>query len=137
MCPTAPAAGARLGCPAFTVATIRPAALLDERFLQDYIRRGALYVMTTGAGSDRHNTLCIAGGLLHLTVDAETYSQLGLLGRASGVHPRRQFFRVQVNLRGQGFRPSFSASFLFVARLALKGPLSTTRNRVRTKRATL
>ena len=106
--PTAPAAGSRLGCPAFTVATIRPAALLDERFLQDYIRHGALYVMTTGAGSDRHNTLCIAGGLLHLTVDAETYSQLGLLGRASGVHPRKQFFRVQVDLRGQDFRPGDS-----------------------------
>jgi len=93
-----------LACPAFTVATIRPVAVLNEEFVRDYIRRGSLYVMSTGSAVDRHNTLCIAVGILHLTVDAETYRRLGLVGTPSAVHPSGQFFHVQVDLRGEGFR---------------------------------
>jgi ribonuclease P/MRP protein subunit RPP40 len=102
-----PAGGGRRGaleCPAFTVATIRPEALLHEHFLRDYVQRGSVSVMTTGAAAERHNALCVAGGMLHLFVDAETYRRLGLDGVASGVHPSGQFFRVQVDLRADGFR---------------------------------
>ena len=92
-----------LECPAFTVATIRPVAVLHEEFVRNYVRQGSLYVMTTGSAVDRHNTLCIAAGILHLTVDSETYRRLGLVGTPSAVHPSGQFFHVQVDLSAEGF----------------------------------
>jgi ribonuclease P/MRP protein subunit RPP40 len=92
-----------LSCPAFTVATIQPVALLNENFLCSYIRRGSLYVMSTGLAVDRHNTLCITGGMLHLFVDSDTYRRLGIVGKASGVHQSGQFFHVQINLGAEGF----------------------------------
>ena len=103
-------APAALACPAFTVATIQPVAVLHERFLRDYIARGSLYVLATGAAAERHNSLCIAGdGILRLVVDAETYRRLGLVGTPSAVHPGGQFFHVQVDLAAPGFRAGDSA----------------------------
>ena len=94
-----------LACPAFTVATIQPVAMLNERFLRDYVARGSLYVLATGAAADRHNSICIAGdGVLRLVVDAETYRRLGLEGAPSAVHPGGQFFHVQIDLTAPGFR---------------------------------
>ena len=98
-----------LDCPAFTVATIPPAALLHEHFLRDYVRRGSVSVLATGAATERHNALCVTGGVLHLVVDAETYRRLGLDGTASSVHPGGQFFRVCIDLRADGFRGGDSA----------------------------
>jgi ribonuclease P/MRP protein subunit RPP40 len=58
-----------------------------------------------GGRQDRRNTCCVSpDGVLRMTLDRETYQQLGLMGRKSRFRDKRdELFHVTVNLRAPGF----------------------------------
>ncbi|KAJ1481110.1 hypothetical protein T484DRAFT_1808607, partial [Baffinella frigidus] len=95
--------------PVFTVATVRPDVFLDEAFAAENVRPGGLYCLSSGPAVDRHNTLCVAGGVLRLTVDAATYAKLGLDGRRSRVHPDSPFHLISLPIASPAFKQGDAA----------------------------
>ena len=119
--------------PVFTVATVRPEVFLDEEFVAKYVRPGGLYCLSTGTAVDRHNTLCVAGGVLRLTVDAATYAKLGLDGCRSRVHPDAPFHLISLPIASPAFKQGDAAFERAKWSLARLSPVRLLASRVNPK----
>jgi hypothetical protein len=84
--------------PVFTVATVRPACLINSEFISKYVERGCVYVLAVDTSVDRHNTLCVVAGRLTFSVHRETFWQLGLQGKRCPLSSSSEFYIVEIEL---------------------------------------
>ncbi|KAF8939864.1 hypothetical protein BGZ58_008492 [Dissophora ornata] len=77
---------------------------LSSAFMQ-HIRNGMIALSVHG-GIDTHDVVCLDGkGKLTLSLNKDSYEQLGLSGTPSKFHPNRQRYVVEVDLRSPSMVP--------------------------------
>ncbi|KAL6073530.1 Ribonuclease P protein subunit p40 [Balamuthia mandrillaris] len=81
--------------------------LLEPSFLNAHVRQGELRAISIGSRIDAQNVCAILpNGKMLLSLDKDTYEQLGLTGRKAAFPPRHsQEWDVSLDLRAASFRP--------------------------------
>ncbi|XP_022108715.1 ribonuclease P protein subunit p40-like isoform X1 [Acanthaster planci] len=82
------------------------AELTNANFIEKFVKTGRLYILSTGQNIDTHNVVAILPtGRLVLSVNKDTYQELGLEGKPSQFEKPRKVTKycVEVNLVGESF----------------------------------
>eukprot|EP00026_Physarum_polycephalum_P012769 Phypoly_transcript_13099.p1 GENE.Phypoly_transcript_13099~~Phypoly_transcript_13099.p1 ORF type:complete len:344 (+),score=62.81 Phypoly_transcript_13099:25-1032(+) len=90
----------------YYLATTSFSTFVDPIFLDLYVKKGKLYVISTSTPLDDSNvTAALFNGKLHLTVNKDTYEQLGLVGSPSSFCQKGQRYNITIDLLKPSFVP--------------------------------
>eukprot|EP01121_Diplochlamys_sp_Union-15-3_P011966 TRINITY_DN3520_c0_g1_i1.p1 TRINITY_DN3520_c0_g1~~TRINITY_DN3520_c0_g1_i1.p1 ORF type:complete len:243 (+),score=26.95 TRINITY_DN3520_c0_g1_i1:23-751(+) len=79
--------------------------IVEPNFLQNYIKKGFFLGLSICCKLDTENVIAIYGGEIMLSLDKDTYEQLGLTGTAAKYPPKGNRFIVRVNMLASSFIP--------------------------------